>query len=67
MKSNVNKYDEVTVLPASAITVKEYADSQNISTAYVYKQIKEKKNTFQIVKFQTINFIIPEKCNMLQK
>ncbi len=67
MKSNANKYDEVTELPASAMTVKEYADSQNMSTAYIYKQIKEGKNKFQIVKFQTINFIIPEKCNMLQK
>lgn len=67
MKSNAHKYDEVTELPPSAMTVKEYADSMNISTAYVYKQIRDKKNSFQIVKFQTINFIIPAKCNVLQK
>ena len=59
MKANINKYNEVQVLPVGAMTVKQYADSLNISTAYIYKQIKERKNTFAIVTFQTINFIIP--------
>ena len=59
MKANNNKYKQVTKLDASAITVKQYADSLNISTAYIYKLIREGKNKFEIVTFQTINFIIP--------
>ena len=59
MKANNNKYKQVTKLDASAITVKQYADSLNISTAYIYKLIREGKNKFGIVTFQTINFIIP--------
>lgn len=61
MKKNANKYQTVDNLPKSALTVKEYADSNNISTSYVYKQIREKKADFKIVIFQTINFIIPAK------
>lgn len=60
MKKNVNKYPSVTRLPANAMTVKEYAESKNISTSYIYKQIREKKASFKIVVFQTINFIIPK-------
>jgi predicted transcriptional regulator len=59
MKKNANKYKQVIKLPSNALTVKEYADKHNISTSYIYKQIKEKKTAFKIVVFQTINFIIP--------
>jgi len=59
MKQNKNKYREVTELPNDAKTVKAYADQNNISTAYVYKLIKEKKNKFEIVVFQDVNFILP--------
>lgn len=59
MKKNKNKYREVTELPNDAKTVKAYAEQNNISTAYVYKQVKEKKNKFEIVTFQEVNFIIP--------
>ena len=40
-------------------TVKNYADDMGITTAYVYKQVKEKKNKFEMVVFQGVNFIIP--------
>ena len=59
MKANSNKYIDVDILPANAVTVKQYADSLGISTAYVYKQVKQNTNKFKIVKFQTINFIVP--------
>lgn len=59
MKKNANKYPSVKSLPKNAVTVKEYADTNNISTSYIYKQVKEKKAKFKIVIFQTINFIIP--------
>lgn len=61
MKPNINKYPSVDKLPAKAITVKEYADQNKISTSYIYKQIKEGKAKFKIVVFKTINFIIPLK------
>ncbi len=61
MKKNKDKYPEVKKLPAKAVTVKDYADSKGISTAYIYKMVREKKNkAFDIVIFQTINFIIPK-------
>lgn len=59
MKKNFGKYEIVEMLPPNAVTVKEYADKAGISTSYVYKQFKQKKNKFKIVVFQTINFIIP--------
>jgi len=59
MKQNKDKYPEITTLPANAKTVKAYAESIDITTAYVYKQIREGKNKFQIVVFQGVNFIIP--------
>jgi hypothetical protein len=61
MKKNANKYQTVDKLPANAVTVKEYADSKEISTSYIYKQIRENKAAFKIVVFQTINFVIPTK------
>jgi hypothetical protein len=59
MKQNQHKYREVVKLPSKAVTVKTYAEQNDITTAYVYKQIKEGKNKFEIVTFQGINFIIP--------
>lgn len=59
MKQNVNKYPVVDTLPAHAVTVKEYAEQESISTAYIYKMIKEAKNNFKIVVFHGTNFIIP--------
>lgn len=63
MKPNVSKYKIVDVLPKNAMTVKQYAESRNpkITTSYIYKLLKEKKANFEIVVFQTINFIIPKK------
>lgn len=59
MKKNFNKYPIVNKLPETALTVKEYADKNEISTSYVYKMVREEKAKFKIVVFQTINFIIP--------
>lgn len=59
MKQNQHKYREVTELPAIAKTVKNYAEDLGITTAYVYKQVKQKKNKFEMVVFQGVNFIIP--------
>lgn len=60
MKPNINKYKTVNNLPKKALTVKQYADEKGISTSYIYKLVKEKKANFEIVVFQTINFIIPK-------
>lgn len=60
MKSNIGKYQEVTTLPKTALTVKEYAAQLGVTTAAIYKQIERGTATFKIVTFQTINFIIPE-------
>ena len=61
MKKNVSKYRIVEKLPANAKTVKQYADSKEVSTSYIYKLWAEKKADFEIIVFQTINFIIPKK------
>ncbi len=59
MKSNKGKYPEVEKLPPNAMSVKNYAVSKGIDTAYVYKLIRTGKNDFKIVIFQTVNYIIP--------
>ena len=58
MKRNTNKYREVTELPPDAKTVKQYASDKGISQTWVYRLLKEGKATFEIVTFQTINFIV---------
>jgi hypothetical protein len=58
MKQNKDKYTTVEKLPLNAMTVKEYAESKNITTQYVYAMIKRNKANFKIVTFQSINFII---------
>lgn len=60
MKRNANKYTQVDELPAGAMTVREYAASQDVTTTYIYKLIREGKNSFDVVVFKTINFIIPK-------
>ncbi len=59
MKRNNGKYKEVATLPKGAMTVKEYAASNDISQSLVYKRIERNKANFQIVVFQTINFVVP--------
>jgi len=59
MKKNFLKYESVKQLPKNAMTVKQYADSKQFCTSYIYKMIREGKADFKIVIFQTINFIIP--------
>jgi len=59
MKRNLGKYKEVEKLPKEAMTVSEYAASNNISQSYVYKMIERNNATYQIVIFKTMNFVIP--------
>lgn len=59
MKANKGKYREVIRLPDNAMTVNEYAASKNFSHQYVYKLLREGKNTFEMVTFKGYNFIIP--------
>ena len=61
MKKNNGKYREVNKLPSNAITVAQYANNNNFTTNYVYNQIKTGKHIgkFEVVVFQTFNFIIP--------
>jgi len=59
MKKNKGKYDEVPVLPPNAMSVRNYANLKGVDTSYIYKLVREKKNDFKIVIFQTVNYIIP--------
>lgn len=64
MKRNINKYPTVTRLPAKATTVKDYADSLQVSTQHLYNSYRRhiqdgKPISFKIVLFHGINFIIP--------
>lgn len=62
MKKNINKYKEVKRLPVNAVTVAEYASQQGFTTNYVYNLIRDNKHLdkFDIVVFQSFNFIIPK-------
>jgi len=51
MKQNKAKYREVIELPTNAKTVKGYAEEQEITTSYVYKLIRDKKNKFEMIVF----------------
>ena len=59
MRQKQKNYPTVETLPVNALTVKEYAASQNITTSYVYVKLQRGKANFQIVTFRGINFIIP--------
>jgi len=59
MKKDRKEYEQVTELPADALTVAQYADRRNCTTPYIYELIRKGKNTdFKIVKFKGINFIV---------
>ncbi len=59
-KNKQGKYTSVDTLPINAIKVSEFAKNWPCNTSYIYKLVKERKNnTFEIVDFQGINFIIP--------
>lgn len=64
MKKNTGKYTEVTKLPASALTVAEYAKQSGFTTNYIYNLLKKGKNKgrFNVVIFQSFNFIVPIKA-----
>lgn len=58
MKGTRIQYRTVRQLPPSAVTVRNYADSQSprITVAYVYKL--HAKGTIEIVNFEGINFVL---------
>lgn len=61
----LHSYRELNKLPASALTVDEYADTVNISPQYVYKLWrgwvdKKRPVSFEIVVFKKHNFVIPK-------
>lgn len=61
MKGERKKYEEIKRLPANAVRVRTYADSNGITVAAAYK--RHKKGTIRIVEFEGINFVIPEKVS----
>lgn len=61
MKSNIDKYENVTELPANAVSVSDYCKQQDYSTSNLYNQYRKKKNKgYKIVVFQGFNFVIPD-------
>ena len=61
MKSNINKYREVTELPPGALPVRQFCEQNNWSHQWLYKMIKDgKERGFECVIFQGFNFIIPK-------
>jgi len=60
MKKNKGKYREVTELQEGAMSVSNYAASQNCTPPYIYKLWKTNKAKFEIVIFSGNNYIIPE-------
>jgi hypothetical protein len=59
-KNKKHKFREIEKLPANAMSVSNYAkEVRNCNTSYIYQLIREKKNSFEIVEFQGVNFIIP--------
>jgi hypothetical protein len=61
MKGQRKQYEEVKKLPATAVRVRNYADSKGITVAGVYKQYS--KGLVRIVEFEGINFVIPERVS----
>lgn len=62
MAKKKSKYEIVQDLPDNAMTVAQYAKQWNgtgCNTSYIYELISKGKNTFRIVEFKGINFIIP--------
>lgn len=60
-KNKRNTYDKVETLPNGAMLVSDYAANvANCTTPYIYELIRKGKNTFRIVDFKGINFIIPQ-------
>ncbi len=52
-------YTIVEILPLNAIKVSEYARQRGCTTSLIYHEISRKKANFEIIQFQSINFIIP--------
>lgn len=63
MGKRQNKYRKVDKLPNQAMSVAQYATARGCKTPYIYKIWREKKGvnnkeTFEIVEYQGINFVI---------
>lgn len=60
ISASKKKYEEIYVLPKSALTVKRYAKQRGVSVEAIYKAVRLKQNKgYKIVSFQDINFVIP--------
>jgi hypothetical protein len=55
-KGERKQYPTVNQLPASALSVANYANDNNITVSYVYKQYKQGK--LKIIDFQGYNFVV---------
>lgn len=59
-KNRRNKYEEIKVLPPTAMSVSNYAKQvADCNVSYLYKLIRLGKNKFRIVEFQGTNYILP--------
>lgn len=73
MRKRQHNYRIVDKLPATAMTVQEFADSQGYSNMYVYNQwrdhVGDKKKVipFEIIVFRNMNFVIPQKAKICTK
>lgn len=55
-----NKYEVVEALPNDAMRVSEYAAQWPCNTSYIYEMVRKgKNNSFKIVIYKGINFVIP--------
>lgn len=52
-------HKKVQQLPPNAITVKQYALREGVSTSLIYHRLKKGKADYNIVVFQGINFVTP--------
>ena len=53
------EYRIVKELPKEALKVKEYADQRAVSTSLIYHELHRGVAKFEMIQFQSINFILP--------
>ncbi len=58
MKGTRKQYEAIAQLPASALSIANYASDNGITVSYVYKKFNEGKALYKIVDFQGYNFVI---------
>lgn len=63
MGKRQNKYRKLKTLPEGAVSVAKYAEDRGCNTSNIYKLWREKKGVnrkenFEIVEFQGLNFVL---------